>query len=94
MKHANELLGYGAFDLSKWEAVGEYDEYGGKHQAFVVPKEDLQVEDVTVRKGERVRIEESYKYSQAQANELWQGSGVEEAARWNDDAAYGWSILP
>jgi len=54
LKHANKLLGYEAFRLSDWEAIGRYDEVGGRHQAFVAPKRDLVVEGVSLCAGERL----------------------------------------
>jgi uncharacterized SAM-dependent methyltransferase len=39
---------------------------------------------VSVHAGEKIRIEESYKYSPAQAQELWQASNVIEGASWTN----------
>jgi len=90
LKHANRLMGYEAFNLNEWDAIGEYDEQGGRHRAFVVPKKDLILGGVALKRGERVRIEESYKYNQAQSEDLWQASGAYEATRWfNDAGSYG-----
>jgi L-histidine Nalpha-methyltransferase / hercynylcysteine S-oxide synthase len=61
LKHANRLMDYQAFRLDDWDAVGEFDQQGSRHRAFVVPKRDVVVEGSLIRKGERVRIEESYK---------------------------------
>lgn len=66
LHHANQLLGYEAFSTEDWEAVGEYDQVGGRHRAYVVPKRDLQVEGVSLKQGEKIRIEESYKYNHSQ----------------------------
>jgi len=94
LKHANKLLGYEAFNSSDWEAIGEYDEQGGRHRAFVAPKNDLTIEGVALKKGEKVRIEESYKYSQDQAEELWRMADVIEVSAWSNDAGnYGISYL-
>ena len=71
LKHANELLGYEAFKTTDWEAVGEYDRHGMRHRAFVVPKIDVIVEGVLIKQGEKVRIEESYKWPFSQAERLW-----------------------
>ncbi|KAK4543547.1 hypothetical protein LTR36_005442 [Oleoguttula mirabilis] len=76
LKHANKLLGYEAFRPAEWEAIGEYDQEGGRHRAFVVPTRDLTVEGVAVKQGERVRIEESYKFSSQQAEKLWRNANV------------------
>lgn len=66
LQHANRLLGREAFCTDDWEAVGEYDQVGERHRAFVVPKKDLQVEGVSLKQGEKIRIEESYKYNHKQ----------------------------
>lgn len=76
LKHANKLLGYQAFRSDEWEAIGEYDEQGGRHRAFVVPTKDITVEGVPLKQGEKVRIEESYKFSALQAEELWRKAHV------------------
>jgi L-histidine Nalpha-methyltransferase / hercynylcysteine S-oxide synthase len=89
LKHANRLLGYEAFKPEDWEAIGEYDEAGARHRAFVMPKRELQVEGVALHEGERIRIEESYKYGQAQAGELWSRSGVMVDSIYANDASYG-----
>ena len=90
LKHANRLLGYKAFELDDWEAVGDFDAKSGRHQAFVVPKKDITVEGVAMKQGEKIRIEESYKYSRPQAQELWRSANVMEVAAWSNDAGdYG-----
>ena len=45
LEHANRLLGHDAFKAGEWEAVGEFDQHGSRHRAFVVPKKDVIVED-------------------------------------------------
>ena len=90
LQHANELLAYTAFRPEDWEAVGEYDQDGERHRAFVSPNKDVHVEGIMVRKGEKVRIEESYKYSPGQAKRLWSEAGVIESASWaNEVGSYG-----
>lgn len=93
LKHANQLLGYEAFKLSIWEAVGEYDQQGMRHRAFVVPNADVTVEGALIGKGEKVRIEESYKYPYQDAKKLFtqagMRSGVMEGAFYkNTDSSY------
>jgi uncharacterized SAM-dependent methyltransferase len=62
LKHANRLLGYEAFRPEDWDAIGEFDKQGSRHRAFVVPKKDIEVEGTLIKRGEKVRIEESYKW--------------------------------
>ncbi|KAK3677933.1 hypothetical protein LTR78_002028 [Recurvomyces mirabilis] len=86
LKHANTLLGSEIFRLPDWEILGRYDEAGGKHQAFVAPKRDLAVLGVSIKAHEQIRIEESYKYNSAQANELWNQSGALQKIKLSNDA--------
>lgn len=72
LKHANEIMGEEAFHLDDWEVIGEYDENAGRHHAFVSPRKDVVVDGVAIPQGERIRIEESYKYSSEEIKELWQ----------------------
>lgn len=92
LHHANTILGKDEFVISDWEAVGEYDQVGERHRAFVVPKRDTVVVGVAVKKGERIRIEESYKYNHKQSAQLWSNAGVIESAVWaNQSGGYGGS---
>lgn len=94
LKHANHLLGRDAFAVQDWEVIGKYNEEHGRHEAFVTPKKDVEVEGVHVRAGEEVRIEESWKYSWAQGEKLWRDAGLNEGVRYmNAEGNYGWSHL-
>lgn len=87
---ANEYLGYEAFRTPDWEVIGEYDQEAGRHHAFVVPKKDIEVEGVKLTAGERIRIEESYKYDAAQSEALWSASRLSEGVKWtNSTGDYG-----
>ena len=76
LNHANNLLGKKGFQEDDWEIIGEYDEAAGRHQAFYCALKDLDIEDVHIAAGERIRVEESYKYSLLQSNQLWQVAGL------------------
>ncbi|MCJ1390687.1 hypothetical protein MMC18_003548 [Xylographa bjoerkii] len=86
LTHANRLLGKVAFNLEDWEVIGEYDKTTGRHQAFCAPKKDLQVDDIHFTAGERVRIEESYKYSTLETERLWEDAGLTPRASFSDHA--------
>lgn len=81
LMHANNLMGKDVFRKDEWKVVGEYDEVAGRHQAFYSPVRDVVVEETLIRAGEKIRVEESYKYSLLQSNELWQRAGLTEQAR-------------
>lgn len=91
LKHANEIMGKDApFNLDDWEAIGEYDIKSGRHHAFVSPLRDVVIDSVPISKGERIRIEESYKYSRDEILSLWQSAGLSENTVWsNSRGDYG-----
>lgn len=90
LNHANEIMGEEVFKLSDWEAIGEYDQRAGRHHAFVSPRRDVVVDGVAIAQGERIRIEESYKYSREEVQELWEGAKVAENIVWaNSKGDYG-----
>lgn len=76
LAHANVLIGKEAFRLEDWDVVGEYDNVEQRHQAFYTPLVNVTIEDTDIRAGERVRFEESYKYSSSQAADLWKAAGL------------------
>lgn len=76
--NANRILGFEAFDLKQWDIVGEYKDIEGRHEAFIVPRQDIVIEGATCRSGEKIRIEEAYKYSDEEASRLWEGAGLQE----------------
>lgn len=82
--HANKLAGRTLFRKDDWEVIGEYDETAGRHQAFVSPIKDVLIEEIPIKAGERIRIEESYKYSLMQSTDLWQKLGLVSRARYGD----------
>lgn len=80
LKHANRLLKTRAFDLRKWRVIDEVDEWG--HYAFVSPTEDVLIEGVLIKRDERVRIEESFKFSGQQVLDILQHARLAVGARW------------
>ena len=82
--HANKLMGKKVFRIDDWRVIGEYDERAGRHQAFYSPVRDVKVEGTTIKAGEKIRIEESYKYSLLQSSDLWQRAGLMVQARFGN----------
>jgi L-histidine Nalpha-methyltransferase / hercynylcysteine S-oxide synthase len=83
--HVNKLLGETAFILDDWRVIGEYvyDSEGGRHQAFYSPTRDVRIQDIQVKAGERVQVEQSLKYSSEDAQHLWEMSGMNEVKKWS-----------
>ena len=89
--HANEILGEEAFHIPDWKVIGEYvyDSEGGRHQAFFAPVRDTVVLGETIRAHERIQIEQSLKFSKAEAETLWNAAGMVESAQWTVANEYG-----
>lgn len=84
LTHANRLMGNEVFRSADWQVIGEYNAEAGRHQAFVSPVGDVVVENVLIKAGERIRIEESYKYSLLQSTDLWHNAGLVPQARFGN----------
>lgn len=82
--HANKVLGEEVFVIEDWKVIGEYiyDINGGRHQAFYSPKRDVHYKNIFVRAGERVKIEQSLKYSAQEAESLWKASQLKHVQKW------------
>ena len=94
LQHANNIMGKNAFNLQDWKVIGEYDIQAGRHHAFVSSLKDVVVDGVLISKGERVRIEESYKFSRQEIEKLWRKSGFVENCVWsNGKGDYG-ELIP
>lgn len=87
LTHANTLFPTPVFDPADWRVIGEYvyDQDGGRHQAFLAPVRDVTVLGQKIKAFERVKIEESYKYSVPGTRNLWQNSGLKQVNAWRHD---------
>ncbi|KZF23160.1 hypothetical protein L228DRAFT_237753 [Xylona heveae TC161] len=94
LNHANQVLGKEIFRVEDWQVIGEFDEAARRHQAFVSPRKDVSIEQIQIKAGERLRIEESYKYPREIREKLFDHAGLCERATWtNDDGDYGIHML-
>lgn len=88
--NANRILGRDVFELKKWEILGSYNSEIGRHEAFLSPTEDITIDNITVRHGEKVRLEEAYKYDNEDLETLWKSAGVGMVRSWtNEGLDYG-----
>lgn len=78
--HANEVLGYHAFKPGQWDVESLYDEAEGCHRAFYVPLQDVTINGVSLRKGERIIFEDAYKYDPQEREALWRNAGLINSA--------------
>ena len=91
LTHANEILGEEIFRLEDWKVIGEYvyDHEGGRHQAFYSPVKDTVVMGELIKAHERIEVEQSLKYSQAETTRLWNQAGMSEIGKWMLGNEYG-----
>jgi len=91
LRHANEILGETAFVEEEWRVIGEYvfDGEGGRHQAFYAPLRDTTVLGEVIRPYDRIRVEQSHKFSAVEAQKLWSLAGMTETEQWRHDDEYG-----
>ena len=95
LTHANEILGEEIFRLEDWKVIGEYvyDHEGGRHQAFYSPVKDTVVMGELIKAHERIEVEQSLKYSQAETTRLWNQAGMSEIGKWMLGNEYGETTL-
>ncbi|KAM3503926.1 hypothetical protein MY11210_008535 [Beauveria gryllotalpidicola] len=95
LRHANAVFGSEIFHLDDWKVIGEfiYDEDGGRHQAFLSPTKEVNILGTTIKQAERVKIEQSLKYSQVGVEKLWRTAGLKEVKRWRRGDDYGLHLL-
>uniref|UniRef100_A0A0B7JM92 Histidine-specific methyltransferase SAM-dependent domain-containing protein n=1 Tax=Bionectria ochroleuca TaxID=29856 RepID=A0A0B7JM92_BIOOC len=95
LENANSLFGYEVFHIPDWKVIGEYvyDEDGGRHQAFVAPIRETVVLGHQIKAFERIKIEQSLKYSSSGSIKLWKAAGLVEAHRWTLGDEYGIHML-
>ncbi|KAF3157371.1 hypothetical protein TWF225_008485 [Orbilia oligospora] len=85
LNNANSILGQKVFDQSDWAYIGEYDVVYDRHQAFYESRRELILplsKPVKIEKGEKVRVERSYKFSYAQAVAMFEGAGLSIGNSW------------
>ncbi|KIW86193.1 hypothetical protein Z517_01588 [Fonsecaea pedrosoi CBS 271.37] len=76
LTHANNILGYEAFRQDEWSIEGMYDEKQRKHQASYVALKTIKNKDFFFEKGEKIHLEDAFKYSEADRDALWHIAGL------------------
>lgn len=76
LEHANRLLGELIFNQEDWKIEGRYDKDSDRHEASFVSLTDISIGGFTFRKGEKLFLENAYKYSAEQSQFLWRSAGL------------------
>ena len=88
LKHANNILEFELFKQSDWTVIGEFDALYKRHSAFISPKKDIVCHEFSFNVGERIRIENAFKYTTTQMQELWSQSRLALRASYADESGY------
>lgn len=84
LEHANRLLGQSVFDQEDWDVIGVFNKDKRRHEAFIAPRKDIVKGNFLFVQGERIRIEEAYKFSSVQKSRLWRQAGLQTGATFTD----------
>ncbi|KAJ7078568.1 DUF323 domain-containing protein [Mycena belliarum] len=94
LKGAGKALGDETlFDEENWEYVNNYDITDRRHEAFYQSKRAHTVvvpstkENISFLKDEKVKVEESFKYSETDAYTIFTEGGLRPVQRWTDSSA-------
>ncbi|KAL6233623.1 hypothetical protein BDW75DRAFT_184843 [Aspergillus navahoensis] len=85
---ANQILGYEAFDLKKWDIIGVWDEEKGAHNQYYSASADVSVDGVDIPAGHRLLAVRSHKYDADDRECLCQRAGLKVVDSWASDSEY------
>lgn len=84
LHNANSVMGYDLFDIEAWRADGEIDRKQSRHQLFYRALKDTAVGHHLFKAGERLALGQNIKYPKDEAQRIFHGAGIEQAARWDN----------
>ncbi|OKL61019.1 hypothetical protein UA08_03115 [Talaromyces atroroseus] len=102
LHRANQILGYDAFDLSRWKVTGGWDEQNGSHNQYYYPAVDtyLDSRDATgkivkssVPAGRKLLAVQSYKYDWDDQAELVRRAGLDVVDCWASEEDYNFGKM-
>ena len=85
LSHANRLLGYKAFRQEDWDIVGRYDEATSRHEAFYKALHDVVIAKTLFITGDMLKLENAYKYSGSQSDQLWHDAGLVQQISYSNE---------
>ncbi|EPQ32309.1 uncharacterized protein PFL1_00505 [Pseudozyma flocculosa PF-1] len=91
IEHADRVLGGGVLDRAKFEYHDRYNSREGRHESYYRSKVDQEIavpghegEPIRIAAGELIHMESSYKYSEREALDLFDYSGLRVVQKWTD----------
>src|SRR5699024_10600870 len=88
LERANEILGYDAFDLDKWDVIGGWDQENGCHNQFYFPKLDVSLERTVLPAGRRLMAIQSHKYDAEDRETLCRKANLQLIDLWSSPEQY------
>ncbi|KAM5506803.1 hypothetical protein McanMca71_001708 [Microsporum canis] len=85
LSNANTILGFEAFKLGEWDAIGEFDQTQGCHRAYYVPLTDTVIRDIHIKKGEKIFFEQAFKFGADECEKLWREAGLQPTRKFGDE---------
>lgn len=88
MDHVQRILGSNVIDRANFEYDAGYNDVEGRHEAYYRSKrhQSLTIDDkvISIKSGERLHIEYSYKYSSKEVTELFDSAKLSRVETWAD----------
>jgi EasF-like predicted methyltransferase len=84
LEHANTLIGSKIFKQEDWAIEGLYNEMKDRHEASYVSLKDISTGRFSFHKGEKLHLENAYKYGQDQSDLLWRSAGLISQTAYGD----------
>ncbi|ROV95726.1 hypothetical protein VMCG_07554 [Cytospora schulzeri] len=77
LRHANSILGCHALDPEDWNVRGEWNNEKGRHEQYLIPKNDIFVGGVRFLGGQKVFVVSSHKYDAGEQSEMWKAANLQ-----------------
>ncbi|KAJ6119771.1 hypothetical protein N7523_004051 [Penicillium sp. IBT 18751x] len=88
LERANELLGYNAFDLSKWDVAGYWDEHNGRHEQLYTTLTTVELNGIPIVANQTLRATWSHKYDGDDLAALCRDAGLQVVNKWSSAEEY------
>lgn len=90
LTHANGVLGEHAFRGEEWERRGRWNPEKGRHEQYLIPRNEVRVNGACLPAGEEILLVCSHKYDAQDRETLFRDAGLDPLQEWeNDKTDYG-----
>ena len=90
LDYANQILGEDIFHQKEWDRYGQWNEKLGRHEQYLIPRNDVWFEGRCLKVGEKIFVVASHKYDDEGRDELWKAVGLRTVDGWQvTETKYG-----